>query len=99
MSTATERNRWPIRSGSSCAAGKNWIALTKDRRIRYRPAEIAAIRSHNVKAFVLPRGSLTAAEQAHRFIANEARITEMCLNVGPFVVAVHLNRVERLYPR
>ncbi len=46
---------------------ENWVALTKDRRIRYRPTEIAAIRSHNVKAFVLPRGNLTAADKGTAF--------------------------------
>lgn len=50
------------------------VVLTKDRRIRYRPREIAAIREHGVKAFVLSSGSLTAAEQTARFLAHRERI-------------------------
>jgi hypothetical protein len=38
----------------------NLPVLSKDRRLRYRPEEIAAIRRHGVKAFVLTRGSLRA---------------------------------------
>lgn len=77
---------------------QGWVVLTKDRRIRYRPAEIAAIRSHNVKAFVLPRGNLTAADQSQRFIDNAERIVSACKDDGPFVVAVYQNRLEYLYP-
>lgn len=77
---------------------QGWVALTKDRRIRYRPAEVAVIRRHGVRAFVIPRGSLTAAEQASRFVANAARIAAACEAPGPFVYAVHERRIERLYP-
>ena len=47
-------------------------------RIRYRPAEIAALRSHRVKAFALTSGNLTATEQAERFVRNERRIEVAC---------------------
>lgn len=40
---------------------EGWVVLTMDRRIRYRRAEIAAIRRHRVQAFVLTSGNLTAA--------------------------------------
>lgn len=72
--------------------------LAKDRRIRYRPAEIEAIRTHRVKAFVLTSGNLTAAQQIARYLANETRISEACENDGPFVFAVHASRIEKIYP-
>lgn len=72
--------------------------LTKDRKLRYRPREIAAIRRHRVRAFVLTRGNLRAAEQARRFIGNAERIQAACEARGPFVYAVHERRIERLYP-
>ena len=34
-----------------------WIVLTMDRRIRYHRAEVAAIRRHRVRAFVLTSGN------------------------------------------
>lgn len=72
--------------------------LSKDRRLRYRPAEIDAIRRHGVRAFVLTAGSLSGLEQASRFDRNRARIEEACLETGPFIYAVHVNRIARLFP-
>lgn len=46
------------------------LVLTKERRLRYRPREVAAIRRYRVRAFVLTSGHLTAAQQAERFIAH-----------------------------
>lgn len=74
------------------------VVLTKDRRLRYRPAEIAAIRRYRVKAFVLTSGELTAREQAERFIANAKAIEEAAAARGPFVYAVQAKRIVRIYP-
>lgn len=77
---------------------RGWIVLAKDKRIRYRPAEIEAIRRHRVKAFVLTSGNLTSAQQIERFIANEERIVRACDDDGPLLYAVHKARIERMYP-
>lgn len=74
------------------------VVLTKDRKLRYRRREIAVIRRHRVRAFVLTRGNLRAADQARRFIGNAERIQAACEARGPFVYAVHERRLERLYP-
>jgi PIN like domain len=76
---------------------ENLPALSKDRHLRYRPAEIEAIRSFRVRAFVLTAGSLSAAEQAARFDRSRVRIEEACLEIGPFIYAVHANRVARIF--
>jgi PIN domain-containing protein len=72
--------------------------LTKDRRLRHRRREIAAIRRHRVQAFCLTSGNLRAAEQARRFIDNAERIDAACAEAGPFVYAVHANRIVRIFP-
>lgn len=72
--------------------------LSKDRRLRYRPQEIAAIRRRRVKAFVLTRGSLRAAEQAARFDINREAILAACEDRGPFVYAVHADRIVKVFP-
>lgn len=77
---------------------ENWPTLTMDRRIRYRPAEIAAIRRHRVKAFALTSGNLTAAEQAERFLGNGRRIETACGQPGPFLYAVHAKQIVRVFP-
>lgn len=77
---------------------EGWIALTKDRRIRYRPAEIAAVRRYGVKAFVIASGNLTAAEQVARLLANGARIAAASEQSGPFVYVVHTSQIVRIFP-
>ncbi len=72
--------------------------LTKDRRLRYRPAEIEAIRRLDVRAFVLTGGSLRAIEQAARFQRSRLRIEAACAAPGPFVYAVHADRIVRIFP-
>lgn len=71
--------------------------LSKDRRLRYRPEEIAAIRRHRVRAFVLTRGSLRAAEQTARFEASRGAIVAASMEAGPFVYAVHADRIVRIF--
>ncbi len=79
--------------------GRQGLAvLTKDRRLRYRPAEIEAIRRFGVRAFVLGGGSLTATEQAARFDASRRRIEAACGMPGPFVYAVQAGRIVRIFP-
>ena len=72
--------------------------LSKDRRLRYRPQEIAAIRRHRVRAFVLTKGSLRAVEQAARFESSRDAIMAACAGTGPFVYAVHADRIVRIFP-
>jgi hypothetical protein len=72
--------------------------ITKDRKLRYRPEEMAAIRRHGVKAFVLTRGSLRAGEQVHRFEMSRSRIVAACVDPGPFMYAVHADRIVRIFP-
>lgn len=77
---------------------KNLPVLTKDRRLRYRPAEIEVIRRFGVRAFVLTGGSLTAHEQAARFDRSRSRIDEACAAAGPFVYAVYADRIVSVFP-
>lgn len=72
--------------------------LSKDERLRYRPAEIAAIRRFGVCVFTLVRGDLRAEEQIERFLTNGGAIAVLAMTPGPAVYAVHDRRVERLVP-
>jgi uncharacterized protein with PIN domain len=74
------------------------VVLTADRRLRYRPREIAAIRRHRVRAFALVGGQLRAAEQVERLEGNRERIFAACAAPGPFVYSVYLHRIVRIFP-
>ena len=70
-------------------AGKNhWLVLTKDERIRYRVAEIAALRKAGVKAFVLTaRKDLTGQEMAEVLVKALPKIRRLASSQPPPFIA------------
>src|SRR5205085_11068593 len=71
---------------------RGWVVLTKDKHIRYRSNEIAALLSANVRAFILTtKGDLTGAEMAQIFIKALSRIKRMATKTPPPFIA----RVQR----
>lgn len=78
-------------------AGENgWPVLAKDERIRYRPAERAAILNHGVRAFYLTSGNLTAAQMAGAYVTNQAAIWSLCSGSGPGLFAVTQTSVREI---
>ena len=71
------------------------IVLTKDQRIRYRPAEIEVVVRFVVKMFALANRNLKAEEQADRFIRHRSRLDAAALENGPFIYAVQRERCGR----
>lgn len=72
------------------AAGqRGWIVFTKDQRLRYRPLEIAALRSSGARVFILVAGNLRGVEIASLFVAALPAIYRVLrANHGPFVARV-----------
>jgi len=81
------------------AGAEGWVVFTKDGRIRYRVAEIAALAANRVKTFVLSGGNLSGPEQAQHYVRNINRIRRVCRHPGPFVYAVHARGIEQLWPK
>jgi len=71
------------------AAGQNgWVVLTKDERIRYRIAELAALRRANARAFVLTaRKDLSGPELAGIFVSALPRIRRLVAQQAPPFIA------------
>lgn len=80
------------------SAKQGWAVLMKDKRIHYRRAEIDAVIEHQARCFVITRGDLTSAAYAERFIANQRTVFSASNRPGPFIHAVHADRLEPLYP-
>lgn len=78
------------------AGTEGWAVLMKDDRIRRRSEERAALLDAGVRAFVLTSGNFRAPEMAQRFIDNAGRMAAACAEPGPFLYAVHANRITRL---
>lgn len=80
------------------AAKRGWPILMKDKRIRHRRAEIAAVAEHKARCFVITRGDLPSADMVRRFIINKAAILVATAQPGPFIYSVQADRISRLYP-
>jgi hypothetical protein len=80
------------------AARHGWPILMKDKRIRHRRAEIDAVVSHQARCFVITRGDLRSADMVARIIVNQAAILSAASQSGPYIYAVQMDRLSRLYP-
>jgi hypothetical protein len=70
------------------AGQRGWPVLMKDERIRYRPAERAALVAYRVQAFCLTGGNLRAAMMAEQYLAVIDDLARACETPGPFLYAV-----------
>lgn len=75
---------------------RGWIVLSKDERIRQRPAEVAAVRRHAVRMFCLTNAGLTGARQAERFAGNADAMLRHATAPGPWIYGVYESGVRRL---
>ena len=68
------------------AGQEAWIVLTRDKRIRRRPAELGAFRKHKVIVFVLAAGNASAAETADRVSRQYEKILRLAKQAQPPVM-------------
>jgi hypothetical protein len=78
------------------AATRGWPILMKDKRIRYRRAEIDAVIQYQAQCFVVTRGDLPSAEMANRFLTVRQAIFEAVATPGPYIYAVQADRIDRV---
>ena len=70
-------------------ARQRWIALTKDKNIRYRSAELAAVREHGARVVVLRAKNATSDQMATMFVRHAARLVRYATSHSPpFVVSM-----------
>lgn len=82
---------WLERAGRA-----GWAVLMKDDRIRYRPAERAALVAHGVRAFCLSGGNLRAMAMADQFLAVIDDMAGACAEPGPLLYVVSLSGMRRV---
>ena len=71
-------------------AGKNWVVLTKDERIRYRPTELSALLSARLRAFIVICGNLKGSDTADILVRAMPRIhAVLSSRKGPFIYYVY----------
>lgn len=73
---------------SHCGRHK-WIAITKDKGIRHRPAEIQMLLAARVRMFVISAGGLTGRDQAELIVKALGAMRRWVLNEpAPFAVRI-----------
>lgn len=71
----------------SLVGRKGWIALTKDKNIRYRYAELAAVKEHHARVIVIRAKNLTGAEMAVLVVRYNLKIQKYAADNSPPFVA------------
>ena len=78
---------------------RGWIALTHDRRIRYKPNERDSVMRHGVALLVIV-GNAPFPDLAHAFIATIPRIEQFLANHRPpFIAKVYRPTSDITEPR
>src|SRR5437867_10496404 len=68
---------------------QGWVVLTKDDRIRYRPAALDAYRRHKVRVFIFGSGEMKAQEMAEAFVRALPKISRFALKKpAPFFARI-----------
>jgi hypothetical protein len=78
-------------------AARNWVVLTKDERIRYRPLELQALESARLRTFILICGNVRGVDAARILLAAMPRmLAEVAVRKGPFIYYVYKDSTLRL---
>lgn len=73
---------------------RRWVAITRDKRIRYSPLALSVLMQSNAQLFVLV-GKLTTAEAAEVFIRWREKITAMAFaEPGAFIAKIRRDGVQ-----
>ena len=81
-------------------SAEGWIVVGRDKKIRSRPAEWAALAEHPLRMLVLTAaGNLNVWEQLRVLVARWDRIEELSVVPAPWMYAVTRNGVHEIqYP-
>ena len=76
---------------------RRWVALTKDKNIRYRATEIQSIRTHRARVVVVRAKNATATDIAELLLKGKNRIARFVARTeAPFVAGI--DRSGRVTP-
>ncbi|HWY53983.1 MAG TPA: hypothetical protein VNZ03_05940 [Terriglobales bacterium] len=80
---------------------KGWIVLTKDKKIKYRMVELAAVVAANAKVFTLTAGSVQGSEMATIFVKAISKIKAYVeANTPPYIVRISkAGFLSTVYPK
>ena len=69
---------------------KGWLAVTKDKNIRYRQSELEAIKEYKARIFVIRAKNVTAEDIGNILLKASSRMKKFSARTkSPFVVAIY----------
>lgn len=78
---------------------KGWLAVTKDKNIRYRQGELWAIKQYKARVFVIRAKNVTAEDNAEIILKALGRMKRFAQKTpAPFVAALYRNGDIKQYP-
>lgn len=76
----------------------NWVAVTKDRRIRYRSLEMHALLESGVRTFLILGKDKSAEEMARQFLRASNKINQILTqNEGPFIAKIYADSKTKIW--
>ena len=79
---------------------KGWVAVTRDKNVRYRAAELASIRTHSARVLVVRTKNATGLDIAALLVAGRRRIARFAQSTpAPFVAAIYRSGQVKEYER
>ena len=76
-----------------------WVALTKDKNIRYRTAELDSIMRNAARVIVIRARNATGSDIAELLVKGRHRIARFAARTpAPFVAAIDRSGMVRAYP-
>ena len=80
----------------TAVAKENWIVLTKDERIRYRPLELKALESSQLRTFIMVCGNVRGIDTAAILLKAMPRVLEIVKSQkGPFIYYIYKNSTTK----
>ena len=77
---------------------RGWVAVTRDKNIRYRTAEINAIRRHSARVVVIRMKHATGPQMAELLVKERHRIARFVVKTkAPFIVGLSRGSIMQAY--
>ena len=77
---------------------KGWVAVTRDKNIRYRAAEINAIKKHAAQVIVIRMKHATGPQMAELLVEERHRIARFVAKTkAPFIAGLSRGSIVRAY--
>ena len=80
---------------------RRWVAITRDRNVRYRSAELASVEEHSARVVVIRMKNATGPEIAELLVRAAGHIARFVARTpAPFVATIYRNKsVQQIWPR